>query len=99
MFLGEMEELIDALQPSDFVKLLTSILHQLSKCVENEHFQVGKASLNLALRGVEHKDARRNPSHCADDGLGRYTRLRTGRLIQTHYYSIGSGASLVFLGQ
>lgn len=40
MFLGEMEELIDALQPSDFVKLLTSILHQLSKCVENEHFQV-----------------------------------------------------------
>lgn len=43
MFLGELEEIIDVMQPSQFIKVQRAIFRQLAKCVKSEHFQVVKS--------------------------------------------------------
>ncbi|XP_039274797.2 serine/threonine-protein phosphatase 2A 56 kDa regulatory subunit alpha isoform-like [Styela clava] len=45
LFLGELEELIDAMQPGEFTKNQNLILKQLSKCITSHHFQVAERSL------------------------------------------------------
>ena len=40
MFLNELEEILDIIDLTEFVKVHTSIFNQLAKCVSSPHFQV-----------------------------------------------------------
>ena len=46
MFLGELEEILDIIEPEQFVKVEETLFRQLAKCVSSPHFQV---SHNLSL--------------------------------------------------
>lgn len=46
MFLGEIEEILDIIEPKQFVKIQEPLFKQIAKCVSSPHFQV---SLPLAL--------------------------------------------------
>lgn len=41
MFLGEIEEILDVIEPTQFKKIQEPLFKQISKCVANPHFQVG----------------------------------------------------------
>lgn len=40
MFLGEIEEILDVIEPTQFKKIQEPLFKQISKCVGNPHFQV-----------------------------------------------------------
>lgn len=40
MFLGEIEEILDVVDPPQFVKIQEPLFRQISKCVSSPHFQV-----------------------------------------------------------
>lgn len=40
MFLNELEEILDVIEPNEFVKVMVPLFRQLSKCVSSPHFQV-----------------------------------------------------------
>ncbi len=40
MFLGEVEEILDIIEPDQFKKIIDSLFRQLAKCVSSPHFQV-----------------------------------------------------------
>ena len=40
MFLGEIEEILDVIEPTQFKKIQEPLFKQISKCVANPHFQV-----------------------------------------------------------
>lgn len=40
MFLGELEEILDVIEPTQFVKIQEPLFKQISKCVSSPHFQV-----------------------------------------------------------
>lgn len=40
MFLGEIEEILDVVEPTQFKKVQEPLFKQISKCVANAHFQV-----------------------------------------------------------
>lgn len=40
MFLGEIEEILDVIEPTQFKKIEEPLFKQISKCVANPHFQV-----------------------------------------------------------
>lgn len=40
MFLNELEEILDVIEPTEFSKVQTSLFKQLSRCVSSQHFQV-----------------------------------------------------------
>lgn len=46
MFLGELEEILDIIEPEQFIKVQETLFKQLAKCVSSPHFQV---SHNLSL--------------------------------------------------
>ncbi|PNJ26290.1 PPP2R5C isoform 11, partial [Pongo abelii] len=39
MFLNELEEILDVIEPSEFVKIMEPLFRQLAKCVSSPHFQ------------------------------------------------------------
>ncbi|CAG2058474.1 unnamed protein product, partial [Timema podura] len=39
MFLGEIEEILDVIEPSQFVKIQEPLFRQISRCVSSPHFQ------------------------------------------------------------
>ena len=41
MFLGEIEEILDVIEPAQFVKIQEPLFKQIAKCVSSPHFQVG----------------------------------------------------------
>ena len=43
MFLGEIEEILDIIDPGQFVLVQEVLFKQLAKCVSSPHFQVGVA--------------------------------------------------------
>lgn len=43
MFLNELEEILDVIEPSEFVKIMEPLFRQLAKCVSSPHFQVRRA--------------------------------------------------------
>ena len=43
MFLNELEEILDVIEPSEFVKVMEPLFRQLAKCVSSPHFQVPSA--------------------------------------------------------
>lgn len=40
MFLNELEEILDVIEPAEFVKVMVPLFKQLAKCVSSPHFQV-----------------------------------------------------------
>lgn len=40
MFLGEIEEILDVIEPTQFKKVQEPLFKQISKCVSSSHFQV-----------------------------------------------------------
>lgn len=42
MFLGEIEEILDVIEPTQFKKIQEPLFKQISRCVANPHFQVHK---------------------------------------------------------
>ncbi|XP_050695450.1 serine/threonine-protein phosphatase 2A 56 kDa regulatory subunit gamma isoform-like isoform X2 [Eriocheir sinensis] len=45
MFLNELEEILDVIEPNEFVKVVVPLFRQLSKCVSSPHFQVAERAL------------------------------------------------------
>lgn len=45
MFLGEIEEILDVIEPTQFKKIEEPLFKQISKCVSSSHFQVKKRVL------------------------------------------------------
>ncbi|KAI4895797.1 hypothetical protein NFI96_004492 [Prochilodus magdalenae] len=45
MFLGEIEEILDVIEPTQFKKIQEPLFKQISKCVASPHFQVAERSL------------------------------------------------------
>ena len=44
MFLGEIEEILDIIEPKQFVKIQEPLFKQIAKCVSSPHFQVNFSS-------------------------------------------------------
>ncbi|XP_023214526.1 serine/threonine-protein phosphatase 2A 56 kDa regulatory subunit epsilon isoform-like [Centruroides sculpturatus] len=45
MFLGEIEEILDVIEPSQFAKIQEPLFRQIAKCVSSPHFQVAERAL------------------------------------------------------
>ncbi|WFD42466.1 serine/threonine-protein phosphatase 2A 56 kDa regulatory subunit delta isoform [Malassezia psittaci] len=45
MFLNEIEEVLDVIEPQDFVKIQVPLFQQLSRCIQSQHFQVAERTL------------------------------------------------------
>ncbi|XP_025017094.1 serine/threonine-protein phosphatase 2A 56 kDa regulatory subunit gamma isoform [Tetranychus urticae] len=45
MFLSEMEEILDVIEPPEFQKVMSPLFRQLAKCVSSPHFQVAERAL------------------------------------------------------
>ncbi|XP_064621294.1 serine/threonine-protein phosphatase 2A 56 kDa regulatory subunit epsilon isoform-like isoform X2 [Lineus longissimus] len=45
MFLGEIEEILDAIEPTQFQKIINPLFKQIAKCVSSPHFQVAERAL------------------------------------------------------
>lgn len=46
MFLGELEEILDVIEPSQFIKIQEPLFKQIAKCVSSPHFQVSIKARN-----------------------------------------------------
>jgi len=40
MYLNELEEVLDVIEPAEFQKIMKPLFKQLAKCVSSPHFQV-----------------------------------------------------------
>jgi serine/threonine-protein phosphatase 2A regulatory subunit B' len=40
MFLNELEEILDVMEPVEFVKVMQILFRQISRCISSFHFQV-----------------------------------------------------------
>lgn len=45
MFLNELEEILDVIEPAEFQKVMKPLFRQLAKCVSSPHFQVAERAL------------------------------------------------------
>uniref|UniRef100_A0A8D0HW37 Serine/threonine protein phosphatase 2A regulatory subunit n=1 Tax=Sphenodon punctatus TaxID=8508 RepID=A0A8D0HW37_SPHPU len=45
MFLGEIEEILDVIEPSQFVKIQEPLFKQVARCIASPHFQVAERAL------------------------------------------------------
>jgi len=45
MFLNEIEEILDIIDPSEFVKIQVPLFQQIAKCISSPHFQVAERAL------------------------------------------------------
>lgn len=54
MFLGEIEEILDVIEPTQFKKIQEPLFKQISKCVGNPHFQVDVWHREDKPGGVRH---------------------------------------------
>ncbi|XP_071995954.1 serine/threonine-protein phosphatase 2A 56 kDa regulatory subunit delta isoform isoform X2 [Engystomops pustulosus] len=45
MFLNELEEILDVMEPSEFTKIMEPLFRQLAQCVSSPHFQVAERAL------------------------------------------------------
>ena len=51
MFLGEIEEILDVIEPAQFVKIQEPLFKQIAKCVSSPHFQVNISRLLICALG------------------------------------------------
>ncbi|WFD31417.1 serine/threonine-protein phosphatase 2A 56 kDa regulatory subunit delta isoform [Malassezia sp. CBS 17886] len=47
MFLNEVEEILDVIEPADFVKIQVPLFQQVARCIQSQHFQVAERALYL----------------------------------------------------
>ncbi|XP_077229275.1 serine/threonine protein phosphatase 2A 57 kDa regulatory subunit B' theta isoform-like [Tasmannia lanceolata] len=47
MFLGELEEVLEATQPAEFQRCMVPLFHQIARCLNSSHFQVAERALFL----------------------------------------------------
>uniref|UniRef100_A0A803QL92 HAUS augmin-like complex subunit 6 N-terminal domain-containing protein n=1 Tax=Cannabis sativa TaxID=3483 RepID=A0A803QL92_CANSA len=47
MFLGELEEVLEATQPAEFQRCMVPLFRQISRCLSSSHFQVAERALFL----------------------------------------------------
>lgn len=47
MFLSELEEVLEATQPSEFQRCMVPLFHQIARCLSSSHFQVAERALFL----------------------------------------------------
>jgi len=40
MFLNEIEEMLDVIEPDEFQKIMGPLFQQIARCIESPHFQV-----------------------------------------------------------
>lgn len=40
MFIGEIEEILDVIEPTQFIKIQEPLFRQIARCVSSPHFQV-----------------------------------------------------------
>ncbi|KAM4542434.1 protein phosphatase 2, regulatory subunit B', epsilon isoform 1-T1 [Odontesthes bonariensis] len=52
MFLGELEEILDVIEPTQFVKIQEPLFKQISRCVSSPHFQVSEKAFLCGLTEV-----------------------------------------------
>lgn len=45
MFLNEVEEVLDVIEPQDFAKIQVPLFQQLARCIRSQHFQVAERAL------------------------------------------------------
>lgn len=45
MFLSEVEEILDVIDPAEFQKIQVSLFQQLARCINSQHFQVAERAL------------------------------------------------------
>ncbi|GAA6013184.1 hypothetical protein JCM11491_005208 [Sporobolomyces phaffii] len=45
MFLNEVEEILDVIEPAEFQKVMIKLFQQLAQCVSSQHFQVAERAL------------------------------------------------------
>lgn len=45
MFLNEVEEILDVIEPAEFQKIMDPLFRQIAKCVTSPHFQVAERAL------------------------------------------------------
>merc|ERR1711894_265782 len=45
LFLNELEEILDVIEPAEFQKVMVPLFNQLAKCVSSPHFQVAERAL------------------------------------------------------
>lgn len=45
MFLGEIEEILDVIEPTQFQRIQEDLFKQIAKCVSSPHFQVAERAL------------------------------------------------------
>jgi serine/threonine-protein phosphatase 2A regulatory subunit B' len=45
MFLGEIEEILDVIEPTQFTRIQEPLFRQIAKCVSSPHFQVAERAL------------------------------------------------------
>lgn len=45
MFLNELEEILDVIEPHEFKKVMKPLFHQMARCVSSPHFQVAERAL------------------------------------------------------
>ncbi|BGP37729.1 serine/threonine-protein phosphatase 2A 56 kDa regulatory subunit delta isoform [Rhodotorula kratochvilovae] len=45
MFLNEVEEILDVIEPAEFTKIMVKLFQQLARCVSSQHFQVAERAL------------------------------------------------------
>jgi hypothetical protein len=51
MFLNELEEILDVIEPVEFQKVMVPLFKQLAKCVSSPHFQVTRSyKINIFSR-------------------------------------------------
>ena len=51
MYLNEVEEILDVIEPSEFVKIQVPLFKQLARCVSSQHFQVAERALYFVSPG------------------------------------------------
>lgn len=52
MFLGEIEEILDVIDPPQFVKIQEPLFRQVAKCVSSPHFQVFLVKYNHRMEYI-----------------------------------------------
>lgn len=52
MFLNEVEEILDVIEPQEFVKIQEPLFKQIAKCVSSYHFQVCHVIIVLMVANV-----------------------------------------------
>ena len=60
MFLNELEEILDVMEPVEFVKVMHPLFRQIGRCISSPHFQVC-----VCVRHVSFHVSSISPSHCA----------------------------------